>query len=147
VFCGLVPPGFDALVAGLGLSDVVRYEGYLPHEVVSRELMAADVLWMTVGRRPGAEGISTGKLFEYVGTRKPVLGLVPEGTARRALEAYGAAFIAEPDDVPGIAGAIGTAFAAWEAGGLPSPDAAFVAAHDRRVLAGRVAALLEAVVS
>ena len=39
---------------------------------------------MTVGNGTGQELISTSKLFEYFGTLKPVLGLVPEGAAKDA---------------------------------------------------------------
>lgn len=143
LFAGLVPAGFEALVNRLALTSVVRYLGYLSHAEVTRRQQQADVLWMTVGLRPGAEGISTGKLFEYMGTRKPVLGLVPEGTAAEALRAYGAGILVPPDAPEAVGEALESLFGAWQAGALPAPSEAYVQRHDRERLAGEVAAWLE----
>lgn len=141
-FAGLVPEPFETLAARLGLLEAVTTLGYLPHDATVAEQRAADLLWMTVGRRPGAAGISTGKLFEYIGTRRPILGLVPEGTAREALVAYGASYLADPDDPAEVAQRLAEAYTAWRGGALPVPDEAFVRRHGRQVLAGDVAAIL-----
>jgi glycosyltransferase involved in cell wall biosynthesis len=143
LFAGLVPPGFDALVDRLALTPIVRYLGYLSHADVTRRQQQADVLWMTVGQRPGAEGISTGKLFEYMGTRKPILGLVPDGTAAEALRAYGAGIAVPPDDPEAVGNALELLFGAWQAGAMPAPSESFVMQHDRQRMAGEVAAWLE----
>ena len=130
------------LAARLGIDDLVRYVGYVVHEEAVAQLQAADVLWMTIGKRPGAEGISTGKLFEYFGTRKPILALVPGGAACEALRPYGAACIVEPDDVAAIAQSILSMFTQWQAGTLPTPNESYVQQFDRRRLAGQLAACL-----
>lgn len=147
VFVGLLPAASQHLVEALNLSDVVRYEGYLAHREAVAWQQSAAVLWMTIGRRAGAEVISTGKLYEYFGARKPILALVPEGTARAELQRYGADRIVEPDDVPGISEALAGWYAAWQQGTLPVPDEAFVQQFDRLRLAGELAALLTALVS
>ena len=142
VFIGLLPEASLHLAARLGIGDLVRYVGYVVHEEAVAQLQATDVLWMTIGKRPGAEGISTGKLFEYFGTRKPILALVPEGAAAEALRPYGAACIVEPDDVDAIARSILGMFAQWQGGSLPTPDDAYVQQFDRKRLAGELAACL-----
>lgn len=142
-FVGLVPEASMALAAELGLASVVRWEGYVPHEEVIGHLQAADVLWMTIGRRPGAEGISTSKLYEYIGARKPILALVPEGEAARTVRAYDAGWVVPPDDVDAITAAIGRIYQAWQEDRLPVPEEAQVAPYDRRHLAQCLGRMLE----
>ncbi len=139
VFVGLIPKASLQLIERLGIEDLVRYEGYVAHAAAVAFQQAADVLWMTIGKRPGAEGISTGKLFEYLGTRKPILALVPPGAARTALEPYGAASIVEPDDVGAIAQAMMTLYDCWRTRQLPQPNESYVNQFDRRRLAGALA--------
>ena len=141
-FVGLVPQTSQALAKQLGLEDVVHYTGYLSHNEAVGEVKAADVLWMTIGRRPGAEGISTSKLFEYFGARKPILALVPEGAARDALQPHGASLVVPPDDVSSIADALETWYGAWKEGRLPDPDWTYVQSFDRQAIAQRVGQLL-----
>lgn len=142
VFVGTVPDASRSLAANLGLNGCVRFAGYVPHGEAVAHLRGADVLWLTVGRRDGAEGISTSKLFEYMGARKPILALVPPGAARDALEPYGAAYFTPPDDVDAIARRLEQLAESWCAGTLPQPDDAYVRRFDRRQIAGLWADLL-----
>lgn len=143
VFVGLLPAGSVQLIKDLGIEDIVRYEGYLEHTEAVAMLLAADVLWMTIGKRPGAEGISTSKLFEYFGARKPILALIPDGTARDVLSETDAAFVVQPDDVEGIQQSMAQLFAKWEAGTLPIPADDFIEQYDRKILTGMLARVLQ----
>ncbi len=125
----------------LGLKENISYDGYLNHEDTVRHLLGSDVLWMTVGNQIGGESISTGKLFEYFGTRKPILGLVPEGAAKDALSGYGASKVVNPDDLEGIAEAILDFYEGWKNDRLASPDEDFVQKHSRDRLAEDLAGI------
>ncbi|HEX7070957.1 MAG TPA: glycosyltransferase family 4 protein [Rhodothermales bacterium] len=142
-FAGTLPEDSLALAKELGILPMIDFRGYLDHAQVVGRMREADVLWMTVGRRPGAEGISTGKLFEYFGSRKPILALVPEGEARHAVLEYGASRAVDTDDVGAAAAAIEAFFREWEAGTLASPAEAFVQRFDRRRLTGELASLCD----
>ncbi len=146
-FVGLVPEYMGRLVADLGLEEVVRYHGYKPHNELTKMLSGADVLWLTIGKRPGAETISTGKLYEYFGTGRPILGLVPDGVARRDLLKYGAGEVVDPEDVVVIAETINRLYDRWKSDSIPTADVDFVARFDRRHLANRLADLLRDVVN
>ncbi len=143
VFVGLVPPHMPALIKRLDLQDVVILRGYLPHREAIAALKAADVLWMTVGEQPGAAGISTSKLFEYIGTCKPILALIPAGVGRQVLTEYGAAYLAPPHDVEAIARTLQRLYEDWKGGRLPAGKPSVVAQFDRRQLTGQLAMLLE----
>ena len=126
---------------------MIHHTGYLPHGEAVSGLLAADVLWMTIGRADGSGRIWTGKLYEYFGARKPVLGLVPEGVARDALKEYGASKIVEPDAAPNvIGGAIEQLYEQWSEERLPHPDPAFIAGFDRERLAGALAGIFNDIV-
>lgn len=142
IFVGLFPPHVPQCIAQLGLGDVVRVEGYRSHPETIEALKTADVLWMTVGEQPGAASISTSKLFEYIGTRKPILALVPEGEVRTVLEAYDAAYLTSPHDVSAIAQALARIYADWKTQRLPQGKAEVVRRYDRRLLAGQLAEVL-----
>lgn len=144
VFTGLLPAFAKILAAQLHIEDMIHHTGYLPHEEAVSGLLAADVLWMTIGRAEGCERIWTGKLYEYFGSGKPVLGLAPEGVARKALKEYGASTIVEPDAPPNvIADAIGQLYEQWRAGRLPQPEPAYAAQFDRQRLAGALTGIFE----
>lgn len=130
------------LIKQLHLDHVVEYRGYLPHRQSVARLFAADILWMTVGRRPGNESISTGKLGEYIGTRKPILGLVPEGAAGEMLERYKASAIAPPDDPEAIAAVLESLYERWRTKSLPAHDEEYAATFDQSRLAGRLAKVM-----
>ncbi|MFQ5571052.1 MAG: glycosyltransferase family 4 protein [Rhodothermales bacterium] len=142
VFVGLLPESSWFLISKLGIGDLVKYEGYVSHDEAVEQQVKADVLWMTIGKRPGAEGISTGKLYEYIGVRKPILALVPEGAAKETLEPYGAAWVVEPDDVRAIEKTLAVIVQRWKAGTLPVANETYVRQFERRRLTGRLAALL-----
>ncbi|MEM6646761.1 MAG: glycosyltransferase [Bacteroidota bacterium] len=145
-FVGLFTAAGRALVREFGLEEVVEEVGYVPHRAVRQYLAEANVLWLTIGRRPGAHAISTGKLFEYMGTRKPILGLVPDGVAADALRHYGNAEVVPPDAVEDIADAIVRCVEAWRGKRLGLANDAAVAAYDRRERAKRMAQWLDDVV-
>lgn len=141
-FFGLFPAAERDRIERLGLSQIVRIGPYLGHREAMREVEGSDVAWLTIGRREGAEQISTGKLYAYMGAHKPILALVPDGAARMTLNGYGAAVFADPDQPAGIADAIGRLYDAWRSGSLPTADPTYVAAHDRKLLAARFANML-----
>ncbi len=97
IFVGTFREEHQKLIDQFGLRDIVTVTGYLPHRECIRYLLASDLLWMIVGDTVS----SPGKLYEYLGSGKPVLGLAPDGFMKQAiLEAGGTAV--PPDDVDAI---------------------------------------------
>ena len=60
-----------------GLSDNLDNLGYQDHNQVARYQQSAQVLLLTVNEVPSAKGIVTGKIFEYMQARRPVLAIGP----------------------------------------------------------------------
>lgn len=139
VFVGTFRKENLALIESLGLQDIVKIFGYLDHKSAIRYIMTSDLLWMTIGHGRGEDMISTGKLFEYIGSRKPILGLVPDGVARNTILETGAGRTVNPDDVAGIKKALLDFYGLWEKSRLPEIDPEFAENFDRVKLAGVLA--------
>ncbi len=143
-FLGQLPKQSQMLITSLGLERIVTFHGYVPHADVLAAQQSADVLWMTIGTQPGGHGLSTSKLSEYMGCRKPILALVPPGIVREDLERYQAAVTVHPEDVGGIAKALIGLFRAWKHGSLPVPDEHFVMSRSQTSITKKLAGYLEA---
>jgi hypothetical protein len=94
--------------------------------------------------------VLSGKVFEYVSVRRPILAAVPpHGAAAELIREIGAGVIAPPDDPRAIRAALEELHARWRDGGLPDVQ---LSADWRRRLSRRtrveeMAALLHDVVA
>ncbi len=60
---------------------------YLPHDVVQYHQKASQVLLLVINKVPSAKGIITGKIFEYLNSKRPILAIGPvEGDLARIIE-------------------------------------------------------------
>ncbi|MEN8202209.1 MAG: glycosyltransferase family 4 protein [Bacteroidota bacterium] len=65
-------------IARYGLEDSVEIQAYLPHKQIIPLLQSADLLYLSINNTPNARSIRTGKIFEYLAARRPILGIGPE---------------------------------------------------------------------
>ncbi len=132
-------------VRKLGLEHDVNVLGYVDHSECVRYLIASDVLWVMLGNRKSMDIVSTGKLYEYFGARKFILGCVPDGVARAVILESEGGMVVEPDNVDEIARAITTLYERYEKGELSAPKSDFVSRFDRSKLTGELAKIFELV--
>ncbi len=131
-FIGLFRDEYKKIINELNLNEFVKIHGYVEHKEAAKKLLATDVLWMMIGNNlKNADTISTSKLFEYFGTRKPILGCVPDGAAKSALTEYGASFIASPDNIDEIKDKIIEIHSLYVNKNLPIPNEEFIQKHNR----------------
>jgi glycosyltransferase involved in cell wall biosynthesis len=132
MFVGVLQKDYHNMIRKMGLEQVVTEKGYVAHRESVGLLLSSDVLWMTMSDDISAPG----KLYEYIGTGKPIIGLVPKRSqAERMLEEYGAGMAVQPDDVKGLTELIIKLYHSWQRDALPSKiDPAFVKSFDRREL-------------
>ncbi len=133
-FVGHLNKTNKALIRKLNLEEFVKDFGYLDHNVAIKKILSSDVLWMMLGKWKNSDHILPGKLFEYMGARKPFIISVPEGAAKSASESYGAAFITEPDDVEGIKNTISEVYHLYNINKLPIPNEEYILKHRRDFL-------------
>ncbi|MGA7161079.1 MAG: glycosyltransferase family 4 protein [Bacteroidota bacterium] len=75
---------------------------YLPHSESIEHLMKSDALLLIVDEYAGGEEIVPGKVFEYIGARRPVIGIAHDGAVAELLRGTRAGLVARNDDVPTI---------------------------------------------
>jgi len=128
----------------LGLAPVVETSPSRPHLEALAAMRAADAL-VLLGHGGSADALLyTGKIYEYLTSGRPVLGLVDEGPAADLIRATGAGVVRGASDAKGAAEVLRTWLGAWRRG---EPIAASVPDStardwDRKKMAETVAALL-----
>ncbi|PJA96135.1 MAG: glycosyl transferase family 1 [Ignavibacteriales bacterium CG_4_9_14_3_um_filter_34_10] len=122
------------LVKKLKLESFVYVHGYMEHTEVIKKLSEADILWMMLGNGKNMDTVTAGKLFEYFGTRKPIMALLPDGASKNACVEYEASFISDPDNIIDIKNNFIKMYNLFINNKLPIPNEEFVLKHDREFL-------------
>jgi len=134
-----------AAIEEAGLKENVVDLGYCDHLTAVREQLAASVLILPLRNDPEYRPILPGKLFEYLASRRPVLGIgQDDGAMARVLADTGAGVTADWENMDAIRAFIDKAWEQHKAGGVP-PEEGDIARFSRRNLTRELAALLEQV--
>lgn len=128
------------------LRDAILVREYLPHGESIRALCASDALLMIVDDFTGNEEIVPGKVFEYLGARRPVIALAPEGAVAELIRETGSGAVAPSADIDGIGKIFVDYFNGWKRGEIPvAEDADSIRRYERRAVTGRLAEILDGV--
>ncbi|MBT8380168.1 MAG: glycosyltransferase family 4 protein [Ignavibacteria bacterium] len=90
------PGDFENLIffKSLQLEEYSELVLYQPHKNVIEEMFQAKVLLLLIGEYPHSKGIFTGKIFEYLRSNRPILGVVPlDGVAADVLRRTNAGIV------------------------------------------------------
>jgi glycosyltransferase involved in cell wall biosynthesis len=144
-FIGTRRGKYDELIREQQLTAIVRYVGYVPHLVSLRYLAESSVLFLCqIPVYESAASKLSGKLFEYLYMRKPVLALTLPGLTADILSRSGLGIVVDPNDRPGIKKALRELYLAWRDGHAPpTADEAYIGEFDRTRQAGRLAAIFD----
>jgi len=135
---GLMRKNHLKQIKKLKLEDNVILTGNVSHVDAVEHIMQSDVLWILQN-----DGVRTpGKLYEYFGTKKPILATMPKSYMRDLAVSSGIALTAEPDDSNDILKAINTYYQLWQKNALPKGSDDFVSAFDRYKLTENLAQIL-----
>jgi glycosyltransferase involved in cell wall biosynthesis len=92
---------YERIAAEIGLGEALRWLPAVPHREAMQVQRSADVLLLLTANDPAERGVYTGKIFEYVGARRPILLIgLQDGVAADLVRenALGAAVLT-PDDI------------------------------------------------
>jgi glycosyltransferase involved in cell wall biosynthesis len=133
---------YDADLAALGLTERVRYPGWVAHGRSLQYLRESDVLLMCqLTQAGGGSEKLSGKSFEYLYLQKPILCLTVPGVTADLMIESGLGTVVDPADQAGIKAALQRFYA--ERGRGTRGDADVIARFDRRRLTERLAAIFD----
>lgn len=88
-FYGSVHPSIHAVCEELEITKYVIFHGYISHAQIVEQLCQANLLLLVIPNKVQNEGILTGKIFEYLGSGIPIIGIGPvHGDAALLLQDY-----------------------------------------------------------
>lgn len=153
-------PGYSEnrdCVEELGLQDIVKVLGNLPHKEALGMMKGADALLLIGDVSSDAGAYIPGKLYEYMGIGKPILALNKAGEATQIIEQFDLGQVADPEDKDAMKTAYLRLYRAWKER-AEAPQAGAAAAHrpddfaervkpyERREQAGQLAELMDQLV-
>ena len=78
-FIGNIPDEILNLFRIKKLDSMVEVLGYIPHNQAICQMVNASMLLLAIPDSPDNKGIVTGKFFEYLATKRPILAIGPVG--------------------------------------------------------------------
>jgi len=147
IFAGPTDKQTENIVKELELENVVKIIGYVPHRKSLELMVNSDILLLIMGaeevfnEKMGSITIP-GKIFEYLGAKKPILALAPQGVAADLIKSTNTGIVVLPTDINSIKQAILKLFQEWRRRSLRiiSCD---VSKYDRKVLTKKLAKVFQ----
>lgn len=133
----------EELIAQFGLGDVTHFSGLVSHaEALAYQVNSSLLLLIIHGDRTNP-GHVPGKLYEYLGSGKPILGILPpDFEAARIIQGAGAGMVIEGSAIEAIERYLLSSYAAFKSGTDIHPVAADLSAYERKAGARKLAGLL-----
>ena len=126
-----------------GLSECVKNIGYLPHSEAVEQQRNASLLILPLRKEPEYKAVLPGKLFEYLASRRPVLGIgQKDGAMAMILNETKTGVVLDWEDREAIACHIDSCWEKHLAGKLVT-DGADISQFTRRRLTRRMAQLFD----
>ncbi len=119
-FLGPMESANEVWVGRLGLEKTVIFQGNLPHSECVEIEKRSSLLLLIKHDDPRYRGLVPGKLFEYIGARRPILAIAPEGEASSIIKRLNRGEAVSAGDREGIAAVIERLYSLYTSGKLDS---------------------------
>ena len=138
-FVGNVREEDKHLVKKLDLQNSVHFLGYLSHRECIKHIAESDVLWFVIDN----DYQTPGKLYEYFGSRKPLIASLVDGYTKQVIKESGAAICVPLKDIKAHENAISEQFKRFEQKKLERVPEAFAEKFNRLTLTSDLAKQFE----
>lgn len=128
-----------------GIKENIEVINYLPHSESLKYLMQSDALLLIVDESKESEEIVPGKVYEYLGTKIPLLVIAPEQSAIADLMIEtGAGLLAHQSDINKISKNFQTLYNNWKSGiSLDTLNENAISKYERKESAKKLAEQLD----
>lgn len=134
----------QAKIDSLNLINQIEIVGYVPHDICIKNQLLADVLILIEGSGVGANAFYTGKIFEYMNTKRPVLAILPKGVAADLVLESGIGNVANTDSISEIEKNILQYYQKWLQNTLEfSPNWEIIKNYERKKLTQSLAKIFD----
>ncbi|MCS7177054.1 MAG: glycosyltransferase [Candidatus Kapabacteria bacterium] len=126
-------------------SAAVELVSYVAHRESLQYVVSSDLLLLVVDEAEDSHRIVPGKVFEYLGSGKPILAIAPHNSAvERLLQETGTGAVADRHEAERCADIVERVYSAWKHSGPPAftPRWDAIRKYERRTAAQRLAELL-----
>ena len=144
-FIGTVDFQSKQLIQSLGLEDIVKCVGFLPHRKAIQLMIESDVLLLfelPMGNNDEPTRVIPSKVFEYIGANRPIMAMVVEGDTADLVREYGMGKVINPKNLDDISSAIIEYFRQFQAGQLRRFNSPPPAKFSRKEQAKQLAEIL-----
>ncbi len=125
-----------------GLNNQLLKIDYLSHSEAIAKQQSSQVLLLLINNSGNAKGILTGKFYEYLAARRPILGVGPtDGDAAAVLQETGGGVMVDFDDRQATKQLILDYYVRYKSNSL-AVQTESVERYSRRYLTGQLATLL-----
>ena len=126
----------------LSLPEIAHVEGSLHYRKNLEELMRCDLLLIFLS--PGRKTSVPAKLYEYLNTKKPILGLMREGDCANLIRETKTGVVVDPSDMEQIASVVYEFYQKWKRGQqVIDPDWKLINQFERKSLTAKLAEVFE----
>ncbi len=122
IFIGNIDPNIVQKQKTFGIDDLVRIKPFVPHQEATRLMAAANLLLFVIPEAEKNQLIITGKIFEYLASRTPLLSIgPPDGNAAELLNQANREAMMDYQDQVAIKQSLQKHYQAWRDQGKISP--------------------------
>ena len=147
-FIGNVYPEVRQAIADKNISLEINFLGYLEHDKALKYVMHADLLLLVIGPSAIADKLFSGKIFEYIMARKPILAYGPiHGAASVLLSSTHTGKMYDYKDYEGPENYIVEHYNRWQSKDAYSDyDQKEIAKYDRKILTQKLVQIFEEII-
>lgn len=116
-FTGMIIDKYKVMFENKNIKDNVKINGYANHNEVLKEMKKASINLIILPNTEESKGVYTGKIFDYILSEKPILGVMPlGGVASDLINSKNIGIAVENNDVEGMVNFIEKTYLKWKMG-------------------------------